>query len=313
MKSNQSISALPNRFEHTLLHGVITALVTPFTPGKVGEIDYKVLHDLVEKQASGGVRGVVPCGTTGESPTLSHEEHQEVIEVVTRAAKLKGLTVIAGTGSNSTKEAVRLTSHAMEIGADACLIVCPYYNKPTPKGLLAHFSALNEIGVPLIIYNIPGRSGINIAPATIADIARACPNVVGLKASNGDLDEITEAAASAAESNRPFSVLSGDDSLTLPILSVGGVGVISVLANILPEPMVALLQAWKRCDTTTATAIMHAIHPLARALLKVGSNPAPIKALMNARGLSVGDCRLPLVAPEPEAVEMLVRLMDQVR
>jgi 4-hydroxy-tetrahydrodipicolinate synthase len=294
------------------LSGVTTALVTPFK-NRQGEVNYDRIKELIKAQAQAGVNGVVPCGTTGESPTVSHEEHEAIVELVARTAKSFGMTTIAGTGSNSTAEAVRLTAQAALAGVDACLIVCPYYNKPSPQGLIAHFSALNEIGVPLVVYNIPGRSGINISPATLTKIAQECSNVIGLKASNGDLDEITEVAALLSKSGRKLAILSGDDSLTLPILSVGGCGVVSVLANVLPEGMVTLYNAWISRNTELAAQVMYVMYPLARALLKIGPNPVPIKALMNEVSEDVGECRLPLVMPSREDIAKLVVIYEQTK
>jgi 4-hydroxy-tetrahydrodipicolinate synthase len=294
------------------ISGSVVALVTPFESRVGGGVNAKKLEELVTLQAVGGTSAIVPCGTTGESPTLSHQEHDEVIEVVARVAKREGMKVIAGTGSNSTREAVRLTTHAKEVGVDACLIVAPYYNKPSPAGLIEHFKALNEIGVPLIVYNIPGRTGINISPDTLFKIADECPHVVGLKASNGNLDEITAVAAHFKREKRSFSILSGDDSLTLPILAVGGVGVVSVVANLMPAVMTNLVSAFLSKNVEEALCIMHAIHGFCIATLQYAPNPAPIKALMNQCGFGVGECRLPLVGLDTKSIEELSQLYQGV-
>lgn len=279
------------------IEGCIPALITPFNDDTVQSVNFEKLDELVRMQAVSGSAGVVLGGTTGESPTLSHEEHREVVQTAITAAKGTSLKIIAGTGSNSTREAVQLTAAAAELGVDACLVVVPYYNKPSVEGVYEHFKRLNEVGIPLIVYNIPGRTGINLPPDAIAKLSADFHNVIGLKASNGNLDEIIETAGLIRSQARPFSILSGDDSLTLPILAVGGVGVISVLANIAPMLMNQLLHAYRvEEDTERSTAIAQIIFPLCIALLRLGSNPAPIKVLMNSVGMNVGGCRLPLVS-----------------
>ncbi len=295
-----------------LFSGNVVALVTPFMGDQGQDVNFDVLSKLVEFHANAGTSALVPCGTTGESPTLSHKEHMAVIKTVISASKNTQLKVIAGTGSNSTKEAYYLTNQAAEAGADGCLVVCPYYNKPTPSGVLAHFRELNKIGIPLVVYNIPGRTGINIAPETIQQIANECDNVVGLKASNGDLDQITDTAKRLAH-NPQFAILSGDDSLTLPILSVGGVGVISVVANVMPQVMSHLVSSFlEDRDTETSKHIMHNVHCLCKALLQIGSNPAPIKSLMNLACLNVGTCRLPLVPISQGETQDLVSIVREI-
>src|SRR5581483_2411889 len=211
--------------------GSCVALVTPFREGRVDE---DKLRELVDFQISNHTAGIIPCGTTGESATLTYEEHHRVVEVVIEQARGR-VPVIAGTGSNSTHEALELTQHAASAGADACLVVVPYYNKPTQKGLFEHYSALAKaVDIPLIIYNIPGRTGINMQVSTMVDLARRFESIVGVKESTGNLDQTTELAA-ALRDRKDFAIFSGDDSLTLPILAAGGKGVISVLANIAPR------------------------------------------------------------------------------
>jgi 4-hydroxy-tetrahydrodipicolinate synthase len=251
----------------------------------------------------------VACGTTGEAPTLTDAETASIFQTVVQQAHAGGMRVVAGTGSNSTRKSLEATARAKELGADACLIVAPYYNKPTPPGLLSHFKALDEVGIPLIVYNIPGRTGINIAPDTLEAIARACPNVVGLKASNGDLEQITETASRVRQLGRPFSILSGDDALTLPILAVGGAGVVSVAANFMPKAMAGLVEAYSKGQTDLACRVAHAIHSACGALLRFGSNPSPVKAAMNRLGLPVGGCRLPLVALDAETTDRLLSVL----
>ncbi len=211
-----------------MFRGSIVAIVTPFKEGKVDE---KKLRELVDYQIKNNTSGIVPCGTTGESATLSFEEHERVIEVTIEQAR-KRAVVIAGTGSNSTEEAVMLTKHAAKAGADASLQVSPYYNRPTQKGLYEHFKAVaDSVKIPIILYNIAGRTGVNIEPETIAKLACNCKNIVAVKEASGNLDQMSR-IKSLCPSN--FQLISGDDSLTLPVLSIGGIGVISVAANIVP-------------------------------------------------------------------------------
>jgi 4-hydroxy-tetrahydrodipicolinate synthase len=278
-----------------LLKGSVVALVTPFVDDAEQSVNREKLAELVKLHADSNTAAIIPCGTTGESPTLLKEEWDTVVSTVIESAKNTPLKVIAGTGSNSTREARRLTERAAELGADACLVVTPYYNKPSPEGILAHFQELDKVGIPLILYNIPSRTGIDLGADFTMELCEKCPSIVGIKASNGDLDQITEVVYRSAQLDRPFSVFSGDDSLTLPILSVGGVGVISVAANIMPKVMDELIASVTRSDLQRSRIIMHTIHGFCRALLKTGSNPAPIKLVMNHAGMQVGSCRKPLV------------------
>jgi 4-hydroxy-tetrahydrodipicolinate synthase len=278
-----------------LLKGSVVALVTPFVDDAEQSVNREKLAELVKLHADSNTAAIIPCGTTGESPTLLKEEWDTVVSTVIESAKNTPLKVIAGTGSNSTREARRLTERAAELGADACLVVTPYYNKPSPEGILAHFQELDKVGIPLILYNIPSRTGIDLGADFTMELCEKCPSIIGIKASNGDLDQITEVIYRSSKLDRPFSVFSGDDSLTLPILSVGGIGVISVAANIMPKVMDELIASVTRSDLQQSRIIMHAIHGFCRALLKTGSNPAPIKLVMNHAGMQVGSCRKPLV------------------
>ncbi len=270
--------------ERMKLEGSMVAIVTPFA----GEgVDYETLGNLIEFQIEGGTQGIVPCGTTGESPTLSHAEHDKVIEFTVE--KVAGrVPVIAGTGSNSTAEAVRLTTHAKEAGADACLIVNPYYNKPPQRGMFGHIEKIAECDLPIVLYNIPGRTGIELAAETIAEMYEKIELIVAVKEATGKLD-----MASAIASSCDITILSGDDSLTLPIASVGGAGVISVLANILPA------EVRKLCDLIEAQNMHDActqhlkLFPLFKGMF-VETNPIPIKAAMAMAGLCKEDVRLPL-------------------
>lgn len=290
----------------TLLKGSIAALITPFTDAADQSVDREKLAELVKLHTDSKTAAVVPCGTTGESPTLLEEEWEAVLSTTIEAARDSSLKIIPGTGSNSTREALRLTERAAELGADACLVVTPYYNRPSPEGILAHFQELDKVGIPLILYNIPSRTGIDLGADLIIELCEKCPSIVGLKASNGDLDQITEVIYRTAQLDRPFSVFSGDDSLTLPVLSVGGVGVISVAANIMPRVMDELVASFMSSDLNRSMNIMHAIHGFCRALLKSGSNPAPIKSVMNRAGMKVGSCRKPLVDLSEDKAATLV-------
>lgn len=269
-----------------MFEGTYTALVTPF---RKGEVDYTALAALLERQVKAGVDGVVPCGSTGESATLSHDEHERVIAFVIEKSARR-LKVIAGTGSNSTRESIRLTRFAKEHGADGALLIAPYYNKPTQEGLYAHYAAVAEaVELPQIVYNIPGRSAVNIAPETMARIARL-KNVVGVKEASGSLDQVTRVVEACGPA---FTVLSGDDSLTLPILAVGGRGVIAVISNLMPEGLVKLVRAALAGDYAAARAQHYALLPLMRAM-GLETNPIPIKAALAAVGLIENDLRLPL-------------------
>lgn len=277
-----------------MFSGSIVAIITPFADGKV---DFDKLAELVEYHISSGTDGIVPCGTTGESPTLTHAEHDKVIETVIECADGR-VPVIAGTGSNSTTEALRLTRHAAEAGADGVLLVCPYYNKPTQEGLYQHFSLIAEIDVPQILYNIPGRTGVNLAPTTIARLARH-KNVVGVKEAAGSTDQVQEILQLT-----DLTVLSGDDSMALPFMSVGARGVISVLANIVPTAMHDMIGAFLAGNAEKARKLNHKLYPLAKAMF-IETNPAPAKTAMKLLGRLNGELRLPLVPMQPDSESKL--------
>jgi 4-hydroxy-tetrahydrodipicolinate synthase len=270
------------------LHGCLTAIVTPF---RDGAIDFAALDALVEEQVSAEVQGIVPCGTTGESPTLSHDEHRAVIRrVVERVARR--VPVVAGCGSNSTEEALALTRYAAEVGADATLQVVPYYNKPSPEGLYRHFEAIARASpLPIVLYNIPGRTGVNLLPATVARLARL-ETVVAIKEASGSLDQVSE-ILDACE----IDVFSGDDTLTLPILAVGGVGVVSVASNVAPREVVALCDHFLAGRQAEALALHRRLFPLVKALF-CESNPGPVKAALALLGKCGPDLRLPLAPPD---------------
>ena len=269
-----------------MFEGILTALVTPF---RDGGIDDEALAALVERQAAAGVAGVVPCGSTGESATLSHAEHRHVVEVVVEAAAGR-IAVVAGTGSNSTQEAIELTQHARQAGADGALLLSPYYNKPTQEGIYLHYAAVaRETGFPLVVYNIPGRTASNITPETLARLAEI-ENVVGVKEACGDIDQIAHVIASCPDD---FSVLSGDDGLLLPLLAVGGNGCISTTSNVVPESICALYAAWQAGVPARALALHQQLMPLFDVLF-CETNPIPVKAALALMGLVGDEIRLPL-------------------
>ncbi len=270
-----------------MLSGSIVAIVTPF---KNGNVDEQKLADLVNFQIDNGTNGILPCGTTGESPTLSHQEHNRVIEICIEAAKGR-VPVMAGTGSNSTAEAVALTKHAAEAGANAALVVSPYYNKPTQKGLYSHFKAIADaVDIPIILYNIPGRTACNIEPGTMAELAKDCRNIVGVKEASGSLAQMQNIKRLCP---KDFILLSGDDALLLPILSIGGQGVISVAANIVPEDVTRIITAYAQGQTSKAQEYHYHLLPLVQSLF-LETNPIPIKTAMGLMGLCSEEVRLPL-------------------
>ncbi len=276
----------PTRKEDEVFDGVLTALVTPF---RNGAVDEAALADLVEQQIAAGIDGLVPCGSTGESATLSHPEHRRVVEVVVAAARGRA-PVIAGTGSNSTREAIELTLHAKEAGAEAALLISPYYNKPTQTGIYEHYARIaEETAMPLILYNIPGRTASNIAPETVARLAEL-DQIVGIKEASGNLEQVARVIARCPED---FSVLSGDDALTLPMLALGGRGVISTTSNVAPSEMAGLVRAFRTGDLSRAREIHYRLLPLFEVLF-CETNPIPVKAALALRGAIADELRLPL-------------------
>jgi len=286
-----------------VFEGVSTALITPF---RDGELDEPTLRELVEFQISAGVDGLVPCGSTGESATMSHAEHRRVIELVVDAARGR-VPVIAGTGSNNTREAVELTRHAREAGADGALLISPYYNKPTQDGIVAHYTEIaRATDFPLLVYNIPGRTASNLLPATIARLAEI-EQVVGVKEACGDLVQIS---STIARCPADFAVLSGDDALTLPIIAVGGRGVISTSSNVAPVEMVALVRSALAGDFANARAVHQRLIPLFDVLF-CETNPIPVKAAVAETGRIGGEIRLPLTEITPPNRERLKLVMKE--
>jgi 4-hydroxy-tetrahydrodipicolinate synthase len=287
--------------------GVFTALVTPF---KKNRIDKAAFRNLIDWSFDGGVAGIVPCGTTGESPTLSHDEHHEVVEMAIKYARGRGL-VIAGTGSNSTDEAISLTKAAEKAGADATLQVCPYYNKPSQEGLYQHFKAIAKAThLPMILYSIPGRCGIEIAVETCMRLARDCKNIVAIKEAGGSVERVNQLIAGCPAG---FEVLSGDDSLTLPFMSAGAVGVISVASNLIPAEMSALVKAALEGRFVDAFTLHRKFYRLFHAFLKLNTNPVPIKAALDLAGRCSGDLRLPLVTLSDDKIAELERTLFELR
>ena len=290
--------------DRTACQGTFTAIVTPL--GTDGELDPAALRRLIDRQIAAGVDGLVPCGTTGESPTLTHEEHDRVIEITVEqcAAAGRGTIVMAGTGSNATHEALRLTRHARDAGAHASLQVVPYYNKPTQEGLYRHFMTLaDESGLPICLYNIPGRSAVKLELGTIVRLARH-PQIIAIKEAAGIMDDASQICLAT-----DLAVLSGDDSMTLPFMAVGAVGVVSVLSNLVPEQVVQLVCSALQGNLPAAREHHQKLFHLARSLLGLATNPIPIKAAMALRGLCEPTVRLPLVELDPAAREQLAGLL----
>lgn len=285
-----------------MFQGSIVALVTPF---KDGELDEKALRDLVEFHIAEGTNAIVPCGTTGESATLSHEEHCRVIEIVIDQAK-KRVPVIAGAGSNSTKEAVFLTEHAKKSGADAVLSITPYYNKPTQEGLYQHFKTIAEqVNIPVVLYNVPGRTGINMLPETVIRLSKI-KNIVGVKEASGSLDQ---AGAIIHHTDDNFDVLSGEDSLTFPMMAMGAKGVISVTANVAPKKMAQMCMAVLDNNMLEARKLHYELIDLSKAVF-YETNPIPAKKAVYLMGLIENEIRLPLVEMTKENTEKLKKVME---
>ncbi len=285
------------------IEGTYTALVTPFAKGKV---DFTRFRANIQAQVKAGVTGIVPVGTTGESPTLSHDEHCKVIETAVKAAKGR-VQVIAGTGSNCTAEAVDYTKHAKKAGADGALMVNPYYNKPTQEGLYRHFMTVADtVDLPIILYNIPGRTNITMTPATVARLYKH-DNIVAIKEATGSLDMAGEIASVC-----DIPMLSGDDSLTLPLIAVGAKGVVSVASNIVPDRVVALASNALMGDFASALAIHRSLFPLMKNLF-IETNPVPVKYAMQLMGLDTGEVRLPLCAMSKENQAALKKILKAQR
>jgi len=267
-----------------MLAGTYTAIVTPFT--RSGEVDYSRFRELIEFQIEGGVEGIVPVGTTGESPTLDYEEHERVVEVSVEVAR-KRVKVIAGTGANSTSEALKLTKHALAAGADATLQVTPYYNKPNALGMTRHFAAVADLGLPVVLYNVPGRTGKEIPIEVVVELSKH-PNVVAIKEAAGSVDRVSQ-----IRTRCDLTVLSGDDSLTLPMMSVGGSGVISVASNVAPQAVSDMVRHALAGRWSEARAMHLKYYPLFADLF-MDTNPIPVKTALAMMGRIEDTYRLPL-------------------
>ncbi|MDR1487387.1 MAG: 4-hydroxy-tetrahydrodipicolinate synthase [Deltaproteobacteria bacterium] len=283
--------------------GIIPALVTPFRDGKVDE---KALAEHVDYVIEQGVNAVLPCGTTGESPTLSHDEHNRVVSLTVEAVKGR-VPVLAGAGSNSTSEAIYMAKHAASVGAQGLLLVSPYYNKPTQEGLYRHFTAVAEAAsLPVILYNIPGRCSVNILPETMERLSRH-PLIIGVKEATGDLNQMIRTIELCG---KDFLVTSGDDGLTLPLLSVGGGGVISVAANIIPKPLVEMWAAWEKGDIAKTRELFFKMLPFFRSLF-LETNPIPLKYLMGLTGRMTSEMRLPMCPPSENVQATLKKVASE--
>jgi 4-hydroxy-tetrahydrodipicolinate synthase len=289
---------MPGSFE-----GVVVAMVTPFKNGAVDEL---ALRQHIEFLVQAGVQAVLPCGTTGESPTLSHEEHNRVVALTVEAARGR-VPVLAGAGSNSTAEAVSMAKHARDVGADGVLLVSPYYNKPTQEGLYRHFSEVADAAqLPVILYNIPGRCGVNVLPETTARLAQH-PLIVGVKEASGDLNQMIRTIELCPPG---FLVTSGDDGLTLPLLAVGGRGVISVAANVVPALMVEMWRTWTDCHYDLSRRLFYKLLPLFKALF-LETNPIPVKWALHLMGRMAPDLRLPMCPPSAAVAERIKAVLAE--
>ncbi len=285
--------------------GSLSAIVTPF---RDGAIDEAALRDLIEWQIQGGVDGIFPCGSTGESATLSHAEHEQVIKIAIEQTR-KRVPVLAGTGSNSTAEAIRLTAAAREMGADAAVLISPYYNKPTQEGIYKHYKMIAQsVDLPLIFYNIPGRTGSNIMPETMARLCEV-RNIVGVKEASGSMDQISDIRRLCGDR---LTILSGDDSMTLPMIALGAKGVISVITNIMPREMGEMVSAALEGNYARAREIHYRMLPLMRALF-IETNPIPIKHAMSLLQKCSAEVRMPLTPMSPPAADKLKAVMKEMK
>jgi 4-hydroxy-tetrahydrodipicolinate synthase len=281
-----------------MLQGSLVAIVTPFTDDT---LDEKGLRKNLRFLIQNGTNGIVPCATTGESPSLSDEEYERVIKITVEENRGQ-LPVIAGCGTNSTTKTIKLLHRAQDYGATALLVVTPYYNKPTAEGLYRHYRAVSaETDLPIIIYNVPGRTGTNILPKTVIQLARECKNIAGIKEASGNLEQISELALLRPQN---FAILSGDDALTFPMLALGAEGVISVCANILPKEMSRMCECFRTGDIEAARQLHLKMFPVMKALF-IESNPIPLKKAMELLGMASGKPRLPLAEMSPENTKLL--------
>jgi len=287
-----------------MFEGVLPAIITPFKRNSAMGLDVQGLEHNIGFLLSCGIHGIVPCGSTGESATLTFEEHEKVIEIA--VDKVNGrIPVLAGTGSNNTAEAVRLTKAAKDIGADGVLVISPYYNKPNRSGLIKHYTKLADLDVPVVMYNVPGRTGQNLEPDLVAELARH-PNIVAIKEASGNIGQISRIIEETQDED--FVVISGDDNITLPIMALGGAGVISVAANVDPKRMVAMYEAMKQGDYQKALVLHYALSPLLRAMF-IDTNPIPVKKAVELIGMAGGPVRLPLDDLDAKKTEQLKKIL----
>lgn len=289
-----------------MFEGVYPAVVTPFLSDPQQSLDLEGFRSNIEALLAAGVHGIVPTGSTGESATLSFEEHERVVEVAVETAGGK-IPVLAGTGSNNTAEALRFTRAAKEIGADGALLISPYYNKPNRAGLFQHFTKIADLDIPVVLYNVPGRTGQNLAPDLVIELA-AHPNIMGIKEASGNVGQVSQIIEGTLDEE--FAVISGDDNLTLPILALGGEGVISVAANVEPVRMVRLYEAFRAGDWTGALELHYELSPLFRALF-IDTNPIPVKKAVGLRGMAAGPVRLPLSDLDDEKTAVLAEVLSR--
>ena len=287
-----------------MFEGVLPAIITPFKRNPAMSLDVPGLEHNIGFLLSCGIHGIVPCGSTGESATLTFEEHEKVIRVTVDKVNGK-IPVLAGTGSNNTAEAIRLTKAAKDIGADGVLVISPYYNKPNRAGLVKHYTKLADLDIPVVVYNVPGRTGQNLEPDLIAELAQH-PNIIGVKEASGNIGQISRIIEETQDED--FAVISGDDNITVPIMALGGTGVISVAANIDPARMVAMCEAMKRRDYQKALVLHFALSPLFRSMF-IDTNPIPVKKAVELMGMAGGPVRLPLAELDEKKTEQLKKVL----
>jgi 4-hydroxy-tetrahydrodipicolinate synthase len=287
-----------------MFEGVLPAIITPFKRNPAMDLDVPGLEHNIGFLLSCGIHGIVPCGSTGESATLTFEEHEKVIQVTVDKVNGK-IPVLAGTGSNNTAEAIRLTKAAKDIGADGVLVISPYYNKPNRAGLVKHYTRLADLDIPVVVYNVPSRTGQNLEPDLIAELAHH-PNIVGVKEASGNIGQISRIIEETQDED--FAVISGDDNITIPIMALGGAGVISVAANVDPKRMVMMYEAMKKGDYQNALVLHYALSPLFRSMF-IDTNPIPVKKAVELMGMAGGPVRLPLADLDDKKTEQLKKVL----
>ena len=290
-----------------MFEGVLPAIITPFKRNPAMDLDVQGLERNLASLLSCGVHGIVPCGSTGESATLTFEEHEKVIEIAVDTVNGR-VPVLAGTGSNNTAEAVKLTKAAKDLGADGVLVISPYYNKPNRSGLVKHYTKLADLDIPLVVYNVPGRTGQNLEPDLIAELAEH-PNIVAVKEASGNIGQISRIIEETQDED--FTVISGDDNITIPIMALGGGGVISVAANIDPKRMVTMYEAMKEGNYQKALVLHYALSPLFRAMF-IDTNPIPVKKAVELIGMAGGPVRLPLDELDAKKTEQLKKILASI-